>query len=267
MEHELWLTALFNDYLAGIANSILSLAGQPTSPRPWPNYMVMEILVAIIIVVFFTMLRGSLSMDKPGKVQHLIEVVYEFLRGQTKEAAGSHNLKHLPFFASLFFFILFGNLIGIIPGFESPTMFPPVTLGCAVLSFFFFNLVGIQAQGLFGYLAHFTGGQRFPLSLLMVPIEIVSTLARPLSLTIRLYANMLAGEKVTVVFLGLTYLVAPAMFMGLHVFVSFLQAYVFVVLTMMYVGGATAQHGHDEHHAAEPDPGNQAQHAHAHAKH
>ena len=79
----------------------------------------------------------------------------------------------------------------------------------------------------------------------MIPIEMVSTLARPLSLTIRLYANMLAGEKVTLVFLGLTYLVAPALFMGLHVFVSFLQAYVFVVLTMIYVGGANAEHSHE----------------------
>jgi len=192
-------------------------------------------------------------MDRPGKLQHLVEVIYDFLRGQTVEAAGERSMKHLPFFASLFFFILFCNLIGIIPGFESPTMFPAVTLGCALVSFVFFNLVGVQASGLFGYLAHFTGGQKFPLSLLMVPIEIVSTLARPLSLTIRLYANMLAGEKVTLVFLGLTYLVAPALFMGLHVFVSFLQAYVFVVLTMMYVGGANEHHNHDSVHANEPD--------------
>jgi len=253
MEHELWLTRLFNDYLAGIANGVLSLVGQPTSPRPWSNFMVMEILVAVLVILFFAILRGSLSMDRPGKIQHLVEVVYDFLRGQTVEAAGDRSLKHLPFFASLFFFILFCNLIGIIPGFESPTMFPAVTLGCALVSFVMFNLIGVKAQGLFGYLGHFTGGQKFPLSLLMVPIEIVSTLARPLSLTIRLYANMLAGEKVTLVFLGLTYLVAPALFMGLHVFVSFLQAYVFVVLTMMYVGGANAHHHDDEVHANEPD--------------
>ena len=78
----------------------------------------------------------------------------------------------------------------------------------------------------------------------MIPIEIVSHFARPVSLTIRLFANMLAGEKVTLVFLGLTYLVVPAVFMGLHVFVSFLQAFVFTVLTMIYVGGAVA---HEEH--------------------
>ena len=74
----------------------------------------------------------------------------------------------------------------------------------------------------------------------MIPIEIVSHLARPMSLTIRLYANMFAGEQVTMAFLGLTYLVAPAVFMGLHVFVSLLQAYIFTLLTMIYVGSAVA---------------------------
>jgi F-type H+-transporting ATPase subunit a len=76
---------------------------------------------------------------------------------------------------------------------------------------------------------------------LMIPIEIISHLARPLSLTIRLFANMYAGEQVTLVFLSLTYLVAPAIFLGLHVFVSLLQAYIFVLLTMMYVAGAVAE--------------------------
>ena len=74
----------------------------------------------------------------------------------------------------------------------------------------------------------------------MVPIELVSHLARPLSLTIRLFANMYAGEKVTMVFLHLTFLIFPAVFMGLHIFVSVLQAYIFMLLTMMYVAGATA---------------------------
>jgi F-type H+-transporting ATPase subunit a len=246
MEHELWLTAFFNDNLAGVANAILSAVGlhAHNPQKPWTNFMTMQILVTLLVIVFFAVVRSGLSMDKPGKLQHLVETIYQFLHDQTEEAAGHHSLKYLSFFGTLFFFILFCNLIGIIPGFESPTMFPAVTLGCALASFLFFNVVGMQANGVFGYLKHFTGGQGFPLVVLMVPIEIVSTLARPLSLTIRLYANMLAGEKVTLVFLGLTYLVAPALFMGLHVFVSFLQAYVFVVLTMMYVGGATA---HDEH--------------------
>lgn len=244
MEHELWITALFNDYLAGVGNAILNLFGQHAHnpERPWVNFMTMQILVALLVMAIFALLRSRLSMDRPGKMQHMFEIVYNFLYGQTEEAVGHHGIRYLPFFGTLFFFILFCNLIGIIPGFESPTMFPAVTLGCAIAAFLYYNLVGIQAVGIGAYLAHFAGPMPL-LAPLMIPIEIVSHLARPLSLTIRLYANMLAGEKVTLVFLGLTYLVAPALFMALHLFVAFLQAFVFTVLTMMYVGGATEQHG------------------------
>jgi F-type H+-transporting ATPase subunit a len=240
--HELWITALFNDHLAWLGNAILALFGQHAHnpERPWVNFMTMQILVAILVMIVFALLRSRLSMDKPGKMQHIFEVFHGFLSDQANEQISHHGTKYLAFFGTLFFFILFCNLIGIVPGFESPTMFPAVTLGCAMATFLYYNIVGVQAQGVFGYLKGFTGGQGFPLALLMIPIEVVSHFARPLSLTIRLYANMLAGEKVTLVFLGLTYLVAPALFMGLHVFVAFLQAYVFTVLTMMYVNGATS---------------------------
>ena len=239
--HELWITALFNQYLAGLGNTILGLFGQHAHDpaKPWVNFMTMQILTALLVMVIFGLLRGRLSMDKPGKMQHIFETFYNFLHDQAEEAAGHGGAKYLAFFGTLFFFILFCNLIGIIPGFESPTMFPAVTLGCAIAAFLYYNIVGIQAVGLGHYLKHFVGPMPM-LAPLMIPIEIVSHFARPLSLTIRLYANMLAGEKVTLVFLGLTYFVAPAVFMGLHVFVAFLQAYVFTVLTMMYVGGATA---------------------------
>lgn len=243
--HELWITKLFNNYLAAPANAILSVFGQTAHnpARPWANFIVMEILVAVIIVVLFAILKSILSMDKPGKLQHTFEVIYEFLHGQTDEVIGHDGPKYLAFTGTLFIFVLFCNLIGIIPSFESPTMFPAVTAGCAMAAFLYYNIVGIAAQGAGRYLAHFAGPMPF-LAPLMIPIEVVSHLARPMSLTIRLYANMLAGEKVTVVFLGLTYLVMPALFMGLHVFVSLLQAYVFAVLTMIYVSGAVA---HEEH--------------------
>lgn len=244
-EHELWITKLFNDYLAAPANAILGLARQtahdPT--RPWVNFIAMEILVALIIVVIFAILRSSLSMDKPGKLQHVWEVIYDFLYGQTHEVIGHDGHKYLAFTGTLFIFVLFANLIGVIPSLESPTMFPAVTAGCAMAAFLYYNIMGVSAQGVKNYLKHFAGPIWY-MAPLMIPIEIVSHLARPMSLTIRLYANMLAGEKVTLVFLGLTYLVMPAVFMGLHVFVSLLQAYVFAVLTMIYIGGAVA---HEEH--------------------
>ena len=111
--------------------------------------------------------------------------------------------------------------------------------GCALAAFCYYNLMGFREQGSGKYLAHFAGPMPL-LAPLMVPIELISHMARPLSLTVRLYANMYAGEQVTLVFLGLTYFVVPAVFMGLHVFVSLLQAYIFMLLTMMYVSGAVS---------------------------
>jgi F-type H+-transporting ATPase subunit a len=205
--------------------------------------MVMQILVAAILVVLFAILRPRLSMDRPGKLQHIMEVIYGFLKDQADEQIGHGGQNYVHYFATIFLFILFSNLLGVIPTFESPTMFTYVPLGLALATFCYYNGAGMAAQGVGKYLGHFAGPMP-ALAPLMFPIEIISNMARPLSLTVRLYANMLAGEKVTLVFISLTYLVVPALFMGLHVFVSFLQAYVFTLLTMVYVSGAVA---HDEH--------------------
>jgi F-type H+-transporting ATPase subunit a len=244
-EHEIWLTRLFNDHLASLGSWILSIfrlhAEHPA--RPWTNFITMQILVAAIIIVMFAMLRPRLSMDRPGKLQHIFEVIYDFLHAQTRDNIGHEGPRFLPFLGTLFIFILFCNLIGIIPGFEAPTMSPSVPAGCALLVFCYYNFMGFKQQGIGKYLAHFAGPMPL-LAPLMIPIEIISHMARPLSLTLRLFANMMAGEKVTVVFLGLTYLIAPAIFMGLHVFVSFLQAYIFVLLTMMYLSETVP---HEQH--------------------
>jgi F-type H+-transporting ATPase subunit a len=125
-------------------------------------------------------------------------------------------------------------------------MFPPVPAGCAMAAFLTYNALAIKEQGAFGYLKHLWGPVWW-LGPLFLPIEIVSHLARPMSLTIRLYANMLAGEKVTLVFLGLVPFAVPVVFMGLHTFVSLVQAFIFTVLTMIYIGGAIT-HAHEEHH-------------------
>jgi F-type H+-transporting ATPase subunit a len=240
-EHEIWLTRLFNEHFAGVANSFLGLfnihADNPA--HPWQDWLVMELLVALIIVVLVAAMRGGLSVEKPGKVQHIFEVLYTFLHGTAEDVGLHHGQKYLSFFGTLFIFILFMNLIGVIPAFESPTMFPSVPAGCALAVFIYYNWMGLREQGVGKYLAQFMGPMPV-LAPLMIPIEIVGHLARPMSLSIRLFANMFAGEQVTLAFLGLTYLVAPAIFMGLHVFVSFLQAYIFTLLTMIYVSSAVA---------------------------
>jgi F-type H+-transporting ATPase subunit a len=239
MEKEIWITRIFNDYLSGPGNSLLGLVGIHGETRPWANFVTMEVLVAAIIVVLFAFLRSRLSVEKPGKLQHCFELIYDFVRTNADDQIGHDGAKHVVFCGTLFIFILFMNLIGIIPGFESPTQTPSVPAGCAFAAFLYYNFMGVLALGPLKYAAHFAGPVWW-LAPIMFPIEIISHLARPLSLTIRLFANMFAGEKVTVVFMGLVSLGVPVAFMGLHIFVSLLQAYIFMILTMVYVGGAVA---------------------------
>jgi F-type H+-transporting ATPase subunit a len=239
-ETELWSTALFNRFLAAPLDSFLSAIGRPAADpaHPWENWITMEILVVAIILVLFGVLRSKLSVENPGKLQLTFEAMYKFVMSQTDDAV-EHGKKYAPFFGALFVFILFMNLIGVIPGFESPTMTVSVPLGLAVVVFLYYHWMGLREQGIGKYLAHFMGPM-LALAPLMILIEIISHFARPLSLTVRLFANMFAGEKVTLTFLSLTFLVAPAVFMGLHLFVGFLQAYIFMLLAMIYVGGAVA---------------------------
>lgn len=254
MENELGLTALFNQYLAGPGNALRHLIGLAAAERPWDNSIVMEILVVALLVVTVAILRSQLSVDKPGKLQHSFEMLHEFFTTTVEEVGIHHGEKYIPYIGTLFIFILTMNLIGIVPAFESPTMSPWVPAGLAIVTFIYFNAMGFAAQGI-KYVAHFAGPVRFPhpvaniaIILFMLPIETVSVFIRPLSLTVRLYGNMFAGEQVTNVFLSLTKIVIPVIFMGLHVFVALVQTYVFFLLATIYIAGATA---HEDEAAAD----------------
>jgi F-type H+-transporting ATPase subunit a len=237
--HQLWITGIFNNHLAGPADWLLSSLGLAhDAARPWSDWMSCEILVAAFVLVFFGIMRSRLSVDRPGALQHTLELTYEFIHAQAEEAVGHDGPKYIAFFGTIFLFILLLNLIGLIPGFDSPTMYSMVPLGFAIATFIFYHSVGIKTHG-FGYIKQFMGPMLW-LAPLMLPIEIISHLARPLSLTLRLFANMFAGEQVFLTFIMLTKLVIPAIFIGLHLFVSLLQAYIFMLLAMIYVGGAVA---------------------------
>ena len=248
MEQELGLTALFNEHLAGLGGAILGLfhIHAENAARPWENWLVMELLVIALLMITVAVLRSSLSVEKPGTLQHLFESIYGFINSTIEQVGIHHGHQYAPYIATVFITILSFNLIGIIPAFESPTMVPYVPAGLAITTFLYFNAMGFRANGI-GYLAHFAGPVRFPnklataaIVIFMVPIETISVFIRPLSLTVRLYGNIFAGDQVTLVFLQLTKLVFPVIFMGLHVFVSFVQAYVFMLLTTIYISGAVA---------------------------
>jgi len=238
MEHQLWITDIVNRAFAGPANAILNCLRVPAKDpsHPWTNWMVCEILVVLLMVVLFA---RRLSVQTPGKFQHMVELTYEFVHASAEEVVGQAGARYLPFFSTIFLFILLMNLIGLIPGFESPTMHPMVPLGLAVAAFAFYHYAGIRAHG-FGYIKQFLGPFWW-LAGLMLPIELISHLARPLSLTVRLFANMFAGYQVYSTFVTLTKIIIPVIFIGLHFFVSFLQAYIFMLLAMVYVGGAVAK--------------------------
>ena len=238
--HELWITNLFNRALSGPANAVLDGVHFPAQDHanPWTDWMVCEVVVVLFIVVLFALLRSRLSVDKPGKLQHVMELTYEFVHASAEEVVGHDGPRYVAFFGTLFIFILLMNVLGLVPGFESPTAYTMVPLGLAVVTFFFYHGTGLRANGV-GYFKQFLGPM-LALAPLMIPIEIISHFARPLSLTIRLYANMFAGEKVYLTFLMLTKLLVPVVFIGLHLFVAFLQAYIFMLLAMVYVGGAVS---------------------------
>jgi F-type H+-transporting ATPase subunit a len=241
MPEQLPFTELLNQALAGPVTAMLrSLHIEPKFPQaPISNAVSMEILVAGILILLFLILRTRLSVDNPGGLQHIFEGAEGFISNQSREIIGHHSEEFTPFLTALGLFILLANLIGVVPGFESPTAVPSVPLGCAICAFLYYNAQGIKRQGPLQYAKHFAGPMP-ALAPLMIPIEIISHLARVMSLTIRLFANMFAGDMVTLVFFSLVPLGVPVFFLGLHIGVSLLQAYIFVLLTTVYLAGAVS---------------------------
>jgi F-type H+-transporting ATPase subunit a len=210
------------------------------SAAPIADYVAMQILVAVFLLIVFLAVRARLSVDNPGGLQHIFEGLRSFVANQSDEIIGHHSEGFTPFLLTLGLFILICNLLGLIPAFDSPTATPSVPLGCALVAFVYYHVQGIKRQGPLKYAKHFTGPMP-ALAPLMIPIEIISHLARVLSLTIRLFANMFAGDMVTLVFFSLIPIGVPLVFLGLHIGVSLLQAYIFVLLTTVYLAGAVAE--------------------------
>jgi len=240
MPEELLFTRLLNHALGGPVTALLrALHVEPTYPNaPITNAVSMEVLVVGLLLVFFLILRSRLSIESPGGLQHMFEGLHGFVEGQSRDVIGPHSERFTPFLLTLGLFILIGNLFGVVPGLESPTASPVVPLGCAICAFVYYQFQGFRASGA-GYLKHFLGPMWW-LSPLMLPLEIISHLARLMSLTIRLYANMFAGDMVTLVFFSLIPIAIPVIFLGLHIGVALLQAYIFVLLTTVYLAGAVA---------------------------
>src|ERR1700693_6302485 len=248
---QLAFTALLNRLFGAPVLALLeALHVHPKHPAtPMSNSFAMELLVVLLVTIFFIAVRMPLSAEPPGRLQHTMEGIHGFVANMADEVIGHHSQKYVPYLITLGMFILCCNLIGLVQGLESPTAVPIVPLGCALLTWVYYHYQGVRTNGPVGYLKHFIGPQdkemplvmRLFLPFLLFPIEIFSHTARIMSLTIRLFANMFAGEMVTLVFFSLIPLGIPIVFEGLHIGVSFIQTYIFVLLACLYLGEATGQ--------------------------
>lgn len=244
MPEQYALTRLLNYLFGGIVTSIMQMLGiHPASPgAPISNNFTVELLVVLGLITFFVIVRLTLSPDKPGAAQQVAEMISEFTGDLGEQVIGHGSQKYQAFLTCIFLFVLINNLVGLIPGIPAPTTSPMVTLGLAVPSFLFYNYQGFRANGI-GYLKQFAGPIWW-MAWLLIPIELVSHFARIMSLTIRLYANMYASDMLTLGFFSLIPIGVPAIFLGLHVFVSCIQAFIFMLLSMIYVSLAVS---HDAH--------------------
>ncbi len=246
---QLAFTALLNRLFGPQVLALLqALHIHPKHPAtPITNAFAMELLVVMLLTIFFIAVRTRLSVERPGGLQHTMEGISGFIENLAQEIIGHHSERFVPYLTVLGMFILTCNLLGLVPGLESPTAVVVVPLGCALLTWFYYHYAGLRENGVIGYLKHFIGPQegipwwaRIIVLILLPPIELFSHIARVLSLTVRLYANMFAGEMVTLVFFSLVPLGIPIIFEGLHVGVGFIQTYIFVLLACVYLGEATA---------------------------
>jgi F-type H+-transporting ATPase subunit a len=229
-----------NLHFGAFTTSMLrALHVQPTYPHaPITDAFAMELLIFFGLLIYFLVVRFTLSVEKPNNVQHLAEMTHEFIGEQSESIIGPHSERFASYLAVLGLFILIANLMGLVPGLQSPTASVVVPLGFAICTFIYYHYHGVRANGV-GYIRQFLGPLWW-LYWLMLPIEIISHFARVLSLTVRLYANMFAGDLVVLAFFSLVPLGIPLIFLGLHFGVAIIQAYVFLLLAMIYLSMAVA---------------------------
>ena len=256
MDHEVWITTAVNRLLGGSVASIAKSLGFTLAPEhAIPQHIVMSVVVVLIITALALFVRSRLSIENPGKFQILMEDLVGFVIGILREYIGPKGDKYLPLIGSVGLYIFVANAIGKIPIFISPTANINVPLGCAITVWVFYHAMGFKEQGVWNYLKHFAVMPGAPLwiSPLVLVIEVISHASRVLSLTLRLFGNVFGEEMVVAIIGGLIPVLLPLPFLVLGVVTGSLQAFIFVMLTIIYLAAAVhTDHDHEHHeHEAE----------------
>ena len=217
----------------------------PDGKEAWiPDAAIMTLLLLLIFALFFPWLARRYSKDRPGGLQSFFEMLVAGLRSLVGDVMGDRaKPKYVDIVGTFAIFIGFANLFGLFFFLQPPTGALSTTVALAVISFFYFNKEGIREHGLWKYLGHFTG-PLLAIAPLFFVIEIIGTFARILSLSLRLFMNIYGEHSTTNVFASLVPILVPWPMMALGLFTAVLQAYVFALLSAVYIEGATA---HEEH--------------------
>lgn len=253
--HPIWET-----FFGWFGTTPENVFGQYTVENAVPWYTVMFVLAVLLtLLLIWVMKPRKLSVDEPSYSQMTLEAGVLAVRNLLIDNVGTHGLKYFPVIATFGMLILVSNLMGLIPGLMSPTASTSVTFALGISSFVYYNAIGIKENGLFGHLKHFAGPIPW-LAVLMFPIELVSNLVRPMSLGIRLFGNLFGDEQILGTIFGLVRWVLPALIMPLSVFVAFMQTFIFVLLSIIYISEVShhheeGHHGHEDEHPNVTDDG------------
>lgn len=213
-------------------------------PGSVPDHVIMAALVLLISAIVFPLASRSLRKEDPGAFQQILEGMVGGLKGLLDEVIGhGASSRFLYVIGGFAMFIFMANAFGLIFFLQPPTANPNTTFGLALCAFLYYNYQGIRTQGFLHYLKHFVGPVWW-LFIIMIPIEIISHLARILSLGMRLFGNIFGEHTATAIFMGLVPLIVPWPMMGLGVFGAVLQTFVFITMTMVYIGGAVTAEEH-----------------------
>ncbi len=255
---------LWDKLLANFGTNAEAVFGEYTAENAIPWYTIMFVIACLLTIIVIWIFKGKLSEDDPKPGQLTLEAGVLAIRDLVVSVIGEHGFKYFPVVATFAVLVLISNLMGLFPLFMSPTAHVSVTFALGIASFIYYNYVGISENGIVNHLKHFTG-PRLPLvlALIITPliflIELFSNLIRPMTLGIRLFANMFADEQIAAIISGLfppfTQVLVPVVLLPLALFVALVQTLVFTLLSMIYISEVShAPHDHahdDEHHAKE----------------
>jgi F-type H+-transporting ATPase subunit a len=253
LEHTLWIVQFVNAVFGSAVAAALRPLGFtfPPGQQVIPDFIVMSLVVLLALGALCLAIRSRLSVENPGKLQVALEEALSFLHGMLDDYIGPKGRHYLPLVGTVFIFILLANLMGLVPGLKSPTSNWNTTLGCALTVFVYYHLQGIKEQGIVGYAKHFLYPPGAPWWIFPVylPVEVISHLARILSLSVRLFGNIFGEDLVILILASLVPFLVPLPMMFLGLITSTLQAYIFAMLTTIYLAGAVVV----EHEAEGPE--------------